>query len=70
MMTCIGVAYLDFRKRDFEPPNDKTNNATFAGPTDRFVGFIMPRLNFHVKPLQKTLQNQSLQWHCNEFAYT
>ena len=33
--------------------------------TDHFVGFVMPRLNFHIE----TTSDIGIICHCNEFAY-
>ena len=34
VMKCICAAYLDPRKKHFEPPHDKTNKMTFAPSED------------------------------------
>ena len=34
MMKCICAAYLDSRKKHFEPPHDKTNKMTFVPSED------------------------------------
>ena len=33
-MKCICAAYLDSRKKHFEPPHDETNKTTFAPSED------------------------------------
>ena len=34
VMKCICVAYVDSRKKHFEPPHDKTNKMTFVPSED------------------------------------
>ena len=34
VMKCISAAYLDLRKKNFEPPDDKTNKMTFVPSED------------------------------------
>ena len=44
VMKCICAAYVDSRKKHFEPPHDKTNKMTFVPSEDsvRSVGSLGP----------------------------
>ena len=57
VMKCICAAYVDSRKKHFEPPHDKTNTMTFvpSEDSDHFVGFVIPWLNFHIETTSETI---------------